>query len=363
MTKTIPNTIFKFSLLFLSLAAAGCGLTLPSKISVHSERLFFVSTADGWRLALHRYRPRGLDKSRNPVLLVTGPNYNASYWEIHDKAHFARYLAKRGWDVWALSLRGTGRSTRPGFTTLDTLENLELAEKWAGGFEFKSFDWTLDDYVTQDLPTAIEFIQQKTRNKKVSLIGAGFGGSILLAYLGTDQKYDVDRAVVVAPPFKYFGPVNDVFTRAFANHGQKNGASYSLTGILFFNLANMDPEVESACATHAMESIPPGVLRQIRDLIYEGELRSADKKRNYFDSLGRIRRPMLLLCGKKDNLAPPEGVLEIYQRISSKNKKFHEFGQANLHKVDYGHDDLILGKGSKREVYPYIEEWLRENEK
>jgi hypothetical protein len=35
------------------------------------------------------------------------------------------------------------------------------------------------------------------------------------------------------------------------------------------------------------------------------------------------------------------------------------FGTANGHKNDYGHNDLILGKFAKKEVYPEILRWVK----
>lgn len=331
-------------------------MTLPSKISVHSPKLYFATTSDGWRIALYRSRPLVLDESRAPVLLVTSPTYNASFWSVHDKVHFVRYLAKRGWDVWVVSLRGTGRSTRPGYLTLDqTLQQ-------GTGFKYIGFDWTLDDCILRDLPAALKFIQQTTGQPKITCVGQGLGATVLLAYLAVDQEYLIDRAIAIAPPFKYFEPVPDIFYLAFPRQtSEQNAPPVNISEILFYNRENVDPQVVSDCTSFAMESIPPGMLQQFRDLLYEGELQSADKNRNYFNALKRIRRPVLLVCGKKDNLAPPEGVWEVYEQIGSKKKWIREFGRANMYRADYGHDDLIIGKWAKKEVYPYLENWLREN--
>jgi poly(3-hydroxyalkanoate) synthetase len=89
-----------------------------------------------------------------------------------------------------------------------------------------------------------------------------------------------------------------------------------------------------------------------------GELTSADGKFNYSRELGRLTLPALFIAGKVDHSADPEAVRYGYQHVSSKDKAFRLFGLAWGDSIDYGHDDLILGKRSRKEVYPVIEKWL-----
>ena len=48
----------------------------------------------------------------------------------------------------------------------------------------------------------------------------------------------------------------------------------------------------------------------------------------------------------------------VYREIASQPKQFRLFGRVNGHKNDYGHDDLVIGKHARQEVYPTILEWL-----
>ncbi len=66
-------------------------------------------TADGWRIALHRYRPQR-PRYREPVLLTHGFIENRRIWDLAEDRSLARDLAGRGFDVWALELRGSGES-------------------------------------------------------------------------------------------------------------------------------------------------------------------------------------------------------------------------------------------------------------
>lgn len=353
--------IFKFFGGIILLSLCGCAGTIPSKISVHSPRTYFAETVDGWRIALHRFEPRTLeDENPNVVLLVSSPHTNASFWTLDGSVNLARYLAKRGYDVWAISFRGTGRSTRPGYMSWSTLEEIaQMSEPQESAKNI--YKWTLDDYILKDLHAALLFIRIKTNQDRITCIGHSFGGSILLAYLGLDEGKKVDRAVVTAPPFKYLKPVPDVF--AVSNLPEENGSHFSrpVSEILFYNADNIDPHILDLSAVLALESLPPAIMTQFLKIAEIGELKSVKGRRNYFKALKRVQIPVLLLSGKKDNLAPPEGIREIYRKLGSSEKEYKELGRANMFGADYGHDDIILGKLSKKEVYPFIYEWLKKS--
>lgn len=224
-----------------------------------------------------------------------------------------------------------------------------------------SYGWNMDDYIDKDLPAAINFIRKKTGKEKITCIGQSFGGSLLLAYLGLDQGRTVDRAVVIAPPFKYISPAPDIFSLPEKKGEVRKRFSSPISDILFFNPKNIDQDVLDQSTILAVASLPPEVAIQFLSVASKGELKSGRGRRNYFKALKLIKEPILLICGKKDNLAPPEGVRAVYERISSDKKNFRLFSRDNLYQVDYGHDDLILGIWAKQEVYPYIYEWLKKN--
>jgi len=371
LTKKTQNTIFKGSASFLKgglitllfsgiLGLMGCGATLPSKITVHSPKLLFAKTSDDWQIALHRFQPRTIESKTPVMLLVTSPNYNATFWSLKGSVHFARFFAKRGWDVWALSFRGAGRSHRPGFITWDTLDELTKAQDPKSN-KSSSYQWTIADYINKDLPAALNFIRNKTGVKLVTCIGHSFGGSLLLAYLSLDQGEKVGQAVVIAPPFKYISPAPDIFLLSEKKQEVRKRFSSPISNILFFNPNNIDRSVLNQSTFLAMESLPPEIATQFLSVATSGELKSSQGRRNYFKALKLIEQPILLICGKKDNLAPPEGVRAVYEKIASDKKVFRLFSRDNLYQVDYGHDDLILGKWAKQEVYPYIDEWLNKN--
>jgi predicted alpha/beta hydrolase len=99
-------------------------------------RLYRARTRDGWSLALHRYEARR-GAHRTPVILCHGMSSNR--WDMDGPrgVSLAQYLARRGYDVWVVELRGAGRSTRPTW--------------WSG----KRYNWRFEDYVYHDAPALL----------------------------------------------------------------------------------------------------------------------------------------------------------------------------------------------------------------
>jgi len=64
------------------------------------------------------------------------------------------------------------------------------------------------------------------------------------------------------------------------------------------------------------------------------------------------------LLAAVDNLAPADAVKPLFNRWGTAQKRLLLFGAAYGQEIDYGHDDLVIGKNAKAEVYPAIRQWL-----
>ncbi len=92
-----------------------------------------------------------------PVLLVHGFGQNRYAWHLPARS-LSNYLARGGFDVFNLDLRGHGRSRH-------------LGARRCGG---------IDDYVRDDLPAAVEEVQRLSGKRRVWIVGHSLGG--LVAY-------------------------------------------------------------------------------------------------------------------------------------------------------------------------------------
>lgn len=308
--------IFRRSLLtglLIAFVLSGCAFDRITQKSDSSS--YTVRTSDGWELPLTRFEPSKKSSKQSALLLVASPHTNAAFWSLEPSVDFAHYFAGKGYDVWAFSFRGAVRSH---------------GRKKA----------TYDDYVEKDLPAVVSFVRSKTEGAPLSVIGHSFGASIVLSSLARSKEVSFDQMVLLSPPFKYILPLPDCFYPPLRE---------SLFGSIFFSKEMIAPEVESRYAIFADEPTPQALKKILSRVVQTGEIDRGVSWPNI---------PILFVSGKKDNLAPTEGVLALYESATTSEKTFREFGRSNFYAIDYDHHDLVLSRYAKAEVYPFIFDWL-----
>lgn len=342
----------------------------------------WIKTGDGWSLHLTHYPPAQIDPERAPVILCHGLSHNSNFWDLTERTSFAKYLQGAGYDVWSVDLRGAGQSTKPQITQIKQLFRLSVS-----AFNPKAivnrqpgllkFNWTVDDHINHDIPTILDFVTAYTKSKQVYWVGHSMGAMIMFAYLGTHDPAPIKGFVAVAPPMYLVRPGNDVFELMarqdnFVKVGNLTGGTNlraiigTLTGPmvkisiddLFFNRDNMDPQMLHLFYYANQEDISPGQLDQLLQFVKTGNFLSYDGKINYTDLLGKLRPPVLQVVGQLDNMVDPGFAAEVNRRIGSSDKQVRIFGRINGCRADYGHDDIILGKSAREDVFPYIRNWL-----
>jgi pimeloyl-ACP methyl ester carboxylesterase len=345
-----------------------------------------VNTADGWILALKRYRRDRASGVLGPVVLTHGFSYNGGFWDLDESHSLASYLADRDFDVWVVSLRGAGSSTKPGFSALKSI----ITTRWAdlpatiprATLDPSKANWAVDDYIDHDVPAIISYVTQATGRRKLYWVGHSMGGMILYSHLERVPDAPVAGFVAVASPMNIPQPPNDHLQGVLKQEGllkisalainttlpakltsPLGGAVQTPLDTLFYNRENMDHLTITNLFLNVVEDIPQGVLDQFMQLIRTGEFQRADGSYNYTRNLGKVTVPILLVAGQVDNLAPPEVVRFAYDHVGSADKTYKMFGTETGYQADYGHNDLVLGKHSKVEVFPVIARWLTERAK
>ncbi|HSN89991.1 MAG TPA: alpha/beta fold hydrolase, partial [Anaeromyxobacteraceae bacterium] len=124
------------------------------------DELLHAATRDGWRLALARRRPRAPARVP-PVLLCHGLAVNRQTLDFGVERHsLAAFLSRAGFDCFALDLRGHGGSRpRPGAPRR----------------------WTLDTYLAEDVPAALDAIRAATGEDRVLWVGHSQGAMLGMA--------------------------------------------------------------------------------------------------------------------------------------------------------------------------------------
>ena len=341
---------------------------------------FHPRTSDGWQLELKRYRLRAPSPADSapaslPVVLCHGFSCNARFWDLTDDVSFARYLARRGYDVWVPSLRGSGSGAKPLlFIFREIFQFKAPLFRRPGLLHSLGPGWNFDDHVLGDLPAIIDAVKRATARSKVIWVGHSMGGLAMYAYLERSGRDDVAAFVALASPIHLPQPPNRgyrlaVRSRTLVRLGRTlfNNQVFAGIGILtgrvsmdymWWSRRNVRASVVRAFYRNVIDDVPEGLLEQLSTTVLTGSLWSADGSFNYTAGLARVTVPILCVAGKVDNICDPADVRFACENAGSADKTCMEMGRADGFSADYGHLDLILGRNASNEVFPLIADWL-----
>lgn len=311
---------------------------------------YVVETEDGAELVLWRVRPIEGPARPAPVMLLHGLGANHVGFDFPERS-FAEGLARRGYDVWMPDLRGHGESL-------------------AGGF-----NWSLEDYLKQDLPVLIDEILEQAGAEKLIWLGHSMGGILLMAYGLLNPEAPIARGIAVASALDYaqgdsaFAPLlkfRPILERGPAipfgvfAHLASPLLGRGWEGVEKLNVwsSNIEPELTRRLYARCFHTIPISLLLSLASTFEPGGLTLSSGFR-CADHVENLSFPLLLVAGSKDAQVSVEAVRHTKELFGDKAKLVvHglEYGDGD----EYGHWDLFLGKRAEDEVWPGIFEWLEE---
>jgi polyhydroxyalkanoate synthase subunit PhaC len=289
-------------------------------------------------------------ETRAPVLLVHGFGQNRYAWHLPSRS-LANFLAKAGFDVFNLDLRGHGRSRNMG------------AKRSRG----------VDDYVREDLPAAVAEVQALSGKRPVFLVGHSLGGLVSyaaapgldgavagIASIGSPYHFARGssslsaiamffRALAVArvarlnPPLP-LGPVGFTF-RTARRFMESPLYPIPLRG---WHAGALEPHVLEEHLRLAFDVASLGELRNMFE--WATERRFGGKASTYVESFEKMDRPLLVVSGANDDLAPPASVRPGYERSRSTDKTYRQ--------LPLGHIDLLVGSDAPLMTWPLLRDWL-----
>ncbi len=314
------------------------------RVETHEDEVLPVGTRDGWTVFLGRRRPRGAAR-RPPVLLVHGIAMNRQAFDFGvERFSLAAFLAREGFDCFTLDLRGAGRSRRG-----------------------PTRRWTLDTYLAEDLPAALDAIRAATGEERVLYVGHSQGAILGMALCGL-RPGRVAALVALGGP-AYFRDALPRLRRLVRLRHLGLGRHLRLlarmlapfSGVwhpaeveLAINTRNVERRIYRRLLVNALEDLQPGVLDQFAAFIADDGFRSADGKVDYRALFPACRQPALFVSAEKDGLAPP-AVVEASFRAWGGPKRLWSCGR------DYGHTDVLLGRSAPEAVFPVIRDFLLEH--
>ncbi len=357
MLESLLSLFFIVSGIILGVLALGYLWGWIYHFDTHQDETSYVTTGDGWRLAVHRYRPK-TGRGAYPVLLCHGLDSNRYIFDLTPGPSLAKYLARHGMDVWVAELRGAGMSDRPGLFVTDVPRS-----------------WDFDDHLQYDVPAVISHVLERTGADKVHWLGHSMGGILIQAYLAAHPDASVASVIAVGAPadfrrirmkgLKFLAMIRPLL-RAFPvppmpfNGRLALPIAHRLPNFLLglFYPPNISPRVARQMVAVGSELITSTKLwLDFGRFMDTGKFASEDGA-PYLRNLDRCPIPMLLLAASKDLMAPPEAVKAAVGDGAAGERRFHVFGKTEGTHEDYGHIDLIVGKRACSEVYPVMLEWL-----
>lgn len=326
--------------------------TAVSKEYRHADIIVYrLNTQDGAEITLYRYKNQGV-----PLLLLHGMFENHLVFDLSNKG-LARYLFENGFDVWILDLRshdGDG----------DPLFDREHIDKY----------WDFDNnYLKIDLPTAIDFIKSRTR-ERIVIIGHSMGGYLGYAYIEVYGDENISALITIGSSGVAY-EIDPITKLLRSSYGERRGdriyvSRYSSQYLDLNNNMIFKIGVRFECFYDFKTSLrlsrrfiatldrePAGV---VVDMMYgfdrdmkNGHWVDPQTLYDYTENLSKIKVPVLLIAGSKDVSDKAEDVEKTFDLIGSESKTLHII-------PGYGHLDLLLGKDSERDVYTKIKDWLND---
>jgi polyhydroxyalkanoate synthase len=302
--------------------------------------------------------PVSAHKHAIPLVIVAPLAVNMLIYDLFPERSFIKYLLAQGFDVYLIDWG------KPGF-------------KHAG--------YTLSNYMFDMLPACINAVREHSASARVSLHGWSMGGMLSAVYAATTEADDVENLIMLGTPFDghsnglpgaYYKRVNTLMRRmglslrkmparlAYAP-GWVNVISFKLMDPVasikgYVNLAlrlgnreYVEQHANQAAFIDRLEAYPGGV---VRDFMSSVLLENETFRKGRF-TVGKrvvqfknIKANLLVLTGRKDNLATTKACKGVMGAVSSQDMELFEGGG--------GHIGILGGSEALKSIWPKTVDWL-----
>ncbi len=353
------------SITSFALASAGVlAITTPSSLAPLPRRDFYVtvkSTAPAMqghdaKLFVREIAPLGGGPGKGVVLFVHGAGTPAevAFDVPYQDYSWMEYLARAGFDVFAMDMTGYGRSTRP--PAMNDACNLPQAQQAAfvpakipkpcaatflTAMTTMSSDW-------DDIGAVVDHLRAERHVERVSLVGWSQGGPRTAGYAAQHPE-KVARLVVLAPAYGRTGAAE-----APAHLPPlPNGAMNTQTQAEF--IANWDRQV--GCPDQYDPKVSASVWSEMLGSDAVGATWGSGVRRapqvptwGFNQAVASaMKTPFLMVSGAHDKQVAPDHVRELYEDLGSKDKVFIDLA-CSSHNAMWEKNHALLFEASR--------EWL-----
>lgn len=292
-----------------------------------------------------------LGETKPPVLLIHGFGQNRYAWHLPSRS-LANHLARAGFDVYNLDLRGHGRSRALG------------GSKRSG---------KLFDYVAEDLPVALEEVQRHAGPRPVFLVGHSLGG--LVSYAAAPQLGAAVAGIVsIGSPYHFtrgsapltamsyllqavsrvgIAPYNapipvGIWGRVMRSTHRLAESRVSPLPIRGWHAGAMEPHILDEHLRLAFDRA--GLVEMLEMFGWARDGRFFGAASDCAEKFASLDVPLLVIAGANDDLAPPASVRPGFLASQSRDKTYQV--------LPLGHIDLLVGRDAPLMTWPLVTRWI-----
>lgn len=332
---------------------AACSTTGPNPArTLKTEEFRVASPAPGVQLYVRNKAPADMARftPEKTLLFVHGATYPASQtFDLQlDGLSWMDYIARQGYDVYLVDVRGYGRSTRPAAMSQPPEANPPFATT---------------EEAAADVAAVVEFIRKRRGVDKLNLIGWSWGTAIMSYY--TERNNDkVEKLVLYAPlhvrqtaslvqtgpgPLGAYRTVTVDAARKRWLTGVPEAKVGSLIPPGWFDAwakANLDADPDGAKRS-------PAVIRAPNGVVYDGQ-RFWGSGKSIYDP-ARIRVPTLLVKGEWDVDTPAYMAQNVFAGlVNSPYKRYIEIGEGT---------HTIMLERNRMQLFEAVQQFLDEGKR
>jgi alpha-beta hydrolase superfamily lysophospholipase len=293
-------------------------------------------------------------ETRGAVLLIHGYGQNRYAFHLPSRS-LVNHLACAGFDVYNIDLRGRGRSGHLG------------AER----------PGTVLDFVHDDVPAALDVIEELAGGQPLFLAGHSLGG-IVSYCVAVEESSRVHGVVTLGAPYRFTAgsPWLTVLGEAFLTLDARlelpnlpvparsygwfvRRAQRLVDSRLYplplrgFRRGSVEAKVLREHMALAMDIGSIATMRGMFSWARQAKRGGMeDGMFGYERRFEALDKPLLVISGRYDDLAAPASVEPAFLRSRSSDKTYRE--------LPFGHVDMLVGREAPRLTWRVIEKWLFE---
>ena len=182
------SALHSLTAVLFALLATGCAQQPPAQsVNLVAEEFMVPGADPGVQLYVRNKRPRDLAlyTPENVVLFVHGATYPAeTAFDLQlDGVSWMDYIARQGYDVYMVDIRGYGKSSRPAEMDQPADANKPIVNT---------------DTAARDYGAAADWVRQRRSLDKLTVLGWSWGTAITALYTSRNNN-KVSRLVLYAP--------------------------------------------------------------------------------------------------------------------------------------------------------------------